>query len=555
MNARFPFAAALGACLATAGCDYDKQLEECAKHELCVLKDSDAPKPMLRFPHNGFGLGSESATTTQLAWGPKRPYLTWEFNGDDSWHFRVQLNKCAPGQSLAQCPFPPNAISSGKPDTAATSYQWEQDLVIGSRYWWRVRACTTAGLGFPCGQWSDPRYFDVGRPEPLPNDLAGNGLGALAVAQAAPLNGGTTDKVYLYLGNNTGPTPWIGRPTLDVGPPGVAVLDYTAIPAGAGDLNGDGFSDLAVGYRIGGGATAQMLPVHVYLSTAAGPGATVIELGPSPELFGQALGRAGDVNGDGVSDLAVCQPGNKRVLVYFGKSGGPANVSNGDAQLELTDATGPGCAFAALADVDADGNDDIAVSAPGQIRIFHGHPGPGAWVDAFDVSPANAGFGASMAGGDFNGDGHGDLVVEGNDGKAYLYLGSPLWFGGGFPPAIPFTVEPGLIVPAGDLNNDGFADLAIGGRGTGQVRLYLGRATGAPGPGPTLTDSLPGFGTTFAGVGDVTNDSFDDLLVGGTNGAILFRGVASDNDLGTLTNVLLPPAGSENFGAGAASGY
>jgi len=56
-------------------------------------------------------------------------------------------------------------------------------------------------------------------------------------------------------------------------------------------------------------------------------------------------------------------------------------------------------------------------------------------------------------------------------------------------------------------------------------------------------------------VGDVTDDTYDDVLVGGTNGAIVFRGAASDSEVGVITNVLIAPSGATSFGASAASGY
>jgi VCBS repeat protein len=537
----------LGLC---AGCDFDSQLLACAKAERCLLPD--APRPVLRFPHNGAGLGSVS-TITQLAWSPTRPYLVWDFpSNENTWNFRIQLNRCGPGQALSDCQFTTER-SDQVPDTPATTYGLERDLDVGSRYWWRVRACQTALPGTPCGPWSDPRYFDVGRPESLPNDLAGTGRGELVVGQQNPTNAGVSETLYLFYGYNSGPSRW--RET-SIGPPGLgAPLSYGTVISGAGDLNGDGYTDLAVAYRPNFATGAEeAVPVHVFLSSPQGPGATgPIVLGPQSGQFGLPLGRAGDVNGDGYSDLAVCQAEQKQALVYFGGPNGPSNASSRSASLQVSNAqlVKPWCAFAALSDVDADGYDDIAVSGMGQVSVFRGREAFGPWTASVDI-PAPVGatsFGASMAGGDFNGDGHGDLVVAGGNGMAYLYLGGPGWFSGQLPLPIAFNIGNGTVASAGDVNDDGYADLIAGGGSTGQVQIFLGQPSDAPKAGPIIKDAgLPNFGVSFAGGGDLTEDYYDDVVVGSTNGVIVYRGAPSENDLAVIKDPIIPPSGSTQFG-------
>jgi len=543
-----------------AGCDFDAQLKACAEAERCLIPN--ASKPTLRFPHNGAGLGSASAVT-QLAWSPTRPYLAWDFEGDNTWLFRIQVHQCDHGQALADCPFSTEVSDADEPDIPGTTYSLEHDLQIGSRYWWRVRGCHTSEPGTPCGPWSDARYFDVGRPESIPNDFEGTGRGQLVVAGQHPANGVMPEPLYLFRDRNDGQGIQFWK-ELDVGPPPGLTSSpaYGTVISGAGDLNGDGYTDFAVAYRPSfGTGLDEAVPLQVFLSSSSGPGsATPITLGPQTDGFGLPLGRAGDVNGDGYSDLAVCQATLKQVVVYYGGSSGPSNAVAMQATLPVpnADLSKANCAFAALLDVDADGYDDIVVSGTGQVSVFRGREAFGPWTSSVDIpSPVGATtFGSSMAGGDFNGDGHGDLVVAGGNGKAYLYLGGPQWFSGQFPLPIAFDIGAGTVAPAGDVNNDGLADLVTGGGSTGQVRIYLGQATGAPKSVAVLSNGArPNFGVSFAGAGDLTGDSYDDVAVGSTGGVEIYRGSPSEAEVGTLPISVSPANGSVQFGIGLAPAY
>src|SRR5262249_48305638 len=153
-------------------------------------------------------------------------------------------------------------------------------------------------------------------------------------------------------------------------------------------LDGDGYSDLAIGFWPNFGGAPMPVAVEVYSGAPSGPqSGSERKLGPHSEDFGRPLGRAGDVNGDGYSDLAVCAMSQRRVLIFFGGPSGTMASTNGDVQLLLpsTVTNGGFCAFAALGDVNADGFDDIAVAGSGQLRVFQGRPSTGAWTGALEV--------------------------------------------------------------------------------------------------------------------------------------------------------------------------
>ena len=77
--------------------------------------------------------------------------------------------------------------------------------------------------------------------------------------------------------------------------------------AGAGDVNGDGYADMVVGLNNINGSVGR---AYVYLGGAAGlalsPAVTLV--GPETNVgdaFGRWVAPAGDLNGDGYADVAV----------------------------------------------------------------------------------------------------------------------------------------------------------------------------------------------------------------------------------------------------------
>ncbi len=144
----------------------------------------------------------------------------------------------------------------------------------------------------------------------------------------------------------------------------------------------------------------------------------------------------------------------------------------------------------------------------------------------------STGLGSTLAVGDLNGDGYADLTAgaplhESSRGQAVIRLGAMR------PPAtLPILRDASLsgeqfgraVAAAGDVNADGFADVVVGafsydGGGTdrGRAYLYRGSATGISttpqiiGTGRAARDQ---FGRAVAGVGDVDNDGYADVLIG-----------------------------------------
>ena len=385
-----------------------------------------------------------------------------------------------------------------------------------------------------------------------------NGDGFADVLVGAPYHdGGQTDsgRAFLYHGSPTGPSTipdWMTS--------GSQAGELHGVVAGAGDVNGDGYADVIVGAPGFTNGEANEGRVAVYLGSAAGLSATPVftaEGNQATAAFGAAVAGAGDVNGDGFSDVLIGAPNfdNPEIneggaFVFFGSAAGPAGApwtaESNQASALL------GSSVAGAGDVNGDGYSDVLVGIPywdqgattdrGQVLVYHGSlTGPPAAPNRTLTPPtpqASARFGQALAGaGDVNGDGYSDVLVgsPGYDngptvdaGRGELFLGgvggvsfTAVWtqtgpqFGGGFGQS---------VAGAGDVNADGYADWLVGepyrdggAADSGQVTLYQGSATPASPSaqalsGPPQANARHGMGVASAG--DVNGDGLADVLLG-----------------------------------------
>jgi hypothetical protein len=266
-------------------------------------------------------------------------------------------------------------------------------------------------------------------------DVNGDGFADVIVGAA----GATGNSVQLYLG---GPEGLDATPAISLSPPDLG-LSFGGSVAGAGDVNGDGFSDVVVGDTE---ASGDLGAAYVYLGGPTGPAAapTTLLVGMEKKFgnFGKPVASAGDVNGDGFSDIVVTDvsEGNVftgKVHLYLGGAEGiataPATSLAGAKNLEKF-----GDTAMSAGDVNADGFDDLVVTAPGNaglgsVQLFLGGPDGLATTPATLLSPTapDTSLGrAAAAAGDVNGDGFADLVVsaleeDGTTGVVYVYLGTP----------------------------------------------------------------------------------------------------------------------------------
>lgn len=326
----------------------------------------------------------------------------------------------------------------------------------------------------------------------------------------------------------------------------------------AGDVNGDGFSDIALGAYLYDKGSSNEGAVMIHLGSANG-----VSIAPSQTLesdqieaqFGISVACAGDVNGDGYADLIVGsryydkgQNNEGAAFIYQGSKDGlnpiAASViesNQGDAWL--------GSAVAPAGDVNGDGFSDVLVGSyafdhgqkdEGSVFVWFGRPcglNENTKLLLEPISP-EVQFGWSMAGlGDINGDGFDDMIVSANyydngqtdEGAAFVYLGSANGIA-----FIPATVlesnqafaELGEVSGAGDINGDGFDDIMIGlplydvkqpGSDEGAVMIFHGSQQGIANiPNRIIngTQTKARFGGSVASAGDVNGDGYGDILIG-----------------------------------------
>lgn len=144
---------------------------------------------------------------------------------------------------------------------------------------------------------------------------------------------------------------------------------YGTSVAGIGDVNGDGYDDIAVGAP---SSSTYAGAVYVYHGSASGPATTyskLITFTTSYSYFGTALAGAGDVNADGYDDLVVGadeytsgSTDEGAVLVYHGSASGLPSTYNTKIEANSSYAY-LGGAVAGAGDVNGDGYDDIVVGA------------------------------------------------------------------------------------------------------------------------------------------------------------------------------------------------
>lgn len=395
-------------------------------------------------------------------------------------------------------------------------------------------------------------------------DVNGDGYDDIVVG--APKYGPNREGgAFVYYGGPAGlPT---GQPTTAAdanwGSTGEKGSRYGNAVAAAGDLNCDGYDDLAVGAPEFNNGTTTSGAVFIFYGSEDG----LAELDDwryvseqSSANLGYAVAGAGDVNRDGCDDLLVgvrrysnVESNEGALFLFYGSEDGLAGEP--DWYVEGTQPyANLGSAVAGLGDVNGDGYDDIAGGAPfwsgsaehaGALYVYYG----GAsglelmrrWSVEGTAKDANLGWSVATAG-DVNGDDLADLVAgmpghvdeeAGEYGAVLLFHGRA----GGLGPAAslvlygdqPLSHYGWAAAGTGDMNSDGYGDLLTGAsRYTrdqskeGAVFLHLGGPDGlASGPAWVGEGNKADadFGYAVAGAGDVNGDGGSDFLVG----APLFR--------------------------------
>jgi len=391
-------------------------------------------------------------------------------------------------------------------------------------------------------------------------DIDGDGVPDLLVGapddDSITSDGGT---IYVCFGAVTGLDP---AACDEVGPSDPHTSDHFGMWLdGVGDVDGDGYDDVLVGSpEDDDGGSASGAAYVLYGSASGIDSSREDKLMPAEVMagdeFGEALGAAGDLDGDGYADFAVGAPnhdgvesGSGAFWVFYGSASGPdssrtqyVTPSGGDIGDSL------GAAFAS-GDLDADGYSDLVVGAwgvtngEGAVYAFHGSASgldttTGVMVQASDADKRTY-FGLRAASaGDVDADGYDDVFVaapgdddnETNSGSVYVLFGGA----SGLSSEQEYHASDGAksdelgygLARGADVNGDGYSDLIAGswshdgcGNACGAAYVVYGSASGLDTSTEEILQPADGaatydFGMAATGIGDLDADGADELAVG-----------------------------------------
>ncbi|MBU0953270.1 MAG: integrin alpha [Nanoarchaeota archaeon] len=303
-----------------------------------------------------------------------------------------------------------------------------------------------------------------------------------------------------------------------------------------GDIDKDGYDDILAG------AAAPEIYGRAYLYSGR-TGRVIFSFEDDPgqpsDYFGSAVAWAGDVNKDGWDDLAIGASEHLdpvkgtvgKAYIYSGRDGSEIRSYLGEQPFDFF-----GWAVANAGDVNQDGWPDLIVGArcwdpvgefwacDGKVYVYSGKDGQ----LLYEWTDGAGGFGGAVSGlGDVNDDGVDDVIYGGNGadgGRGIVYVrsgqdGSVLYSISG---AADYEAFGQAVSGVGDVDLDGSADFLVtgpqyevpgGASDIGRAVLYSGR-DGSVIHSWTGEEQADELGHAVSGAGDVDGDGVPDVLVG-----------------------------------------
>ena len=291
----------------------------------------------------------------------------------------------------------------------------------------------------------------------------------------------------------------------------------------AGDVNGDGFSDVIVGAFLAGGYYGK---TYIYFGGIIMDNIPdIIMKGQFHSYFGTSVSSAGDVNGDGFSDVIVGADWFSYAYIYFG---GQFMDSTADVILSEGYSSFFGRSVTCLGDVNNDGYSDVAVGNAGfdlwlgRVFIYYGGNIMDNTADVVLVGefPGLA-FGTSISGADdLNNDGYSDVIVGSNYylnslGNIYIYFG-----GSNMDNIYDLKLKAESsdlfnksVSKSGDVNGDGYSDVLVASNNVGKTYIYYGGHSMDNFLDVTINNNI--FNEqSVSGAGDLNGDGSSDIIIG-----------------------------------------
>jgi anti-sigma28 factor (negative regulator of flagellin synthesis) len=382
-------------------------------------------------------------------------------------------------------------------------------------------------------------------------DVNGDGFDDVIISAEGYDNGQTDEgRVFAFYGSSAG-LPGAANWSAEIDQEGA---DFGTSISSAGDVNGDGFSDVLIGAVYYDNGQVNEGGAFVYYGSASGLSAVpnwTVESNQSGSWFG-SVESAGDVNNDGYSDIIIGArhfDGTGKTFAYYGSAIGLSAEPNWTA---VSDQSGSmfGAVVSSAGDVNSDGYSDVIVGAPfysngesmeGKCFVYLGSASGLAagysWTSESNQHGAWFGWHVANAG-DVNGDGYDDVLIgavnydngENNEGAAFVYYGSasglsttPNWIAEGNQSDCEFGT---IISTAGDVNADGYSDILITAPSydndqinEGRVYVYKGSSEGIESNPCWTSDGNQQnclYGHVSYTAGDVNGDGYSDIIIGAT---------------------------------------
>jgi len=279
-------------------------------------------------------------------------------------------------------------------------------------------------------------------------------------------------------------------------------------PQTRADFNHDGFNDfLLAGRALLGGPNGYSMNWAV---PAASQGTTTIYL------------VAGDLNGDGFTDVVRLDESTSQTPmglwtptpIFGGASGFTAGTPNTDATNSLA---GSMYSYGPAGDVNGDGYADVVVKTRSGAVTLLGGP-QGITVGAPPATQTSQAYDAMD--GDINGDGYSDAVSNSNGEQAIEQsFGSATGFGA-TPTSVPAEPQIGSLVML-DANSDRFSDVAF--TTTGGLQFFAGSSNGLV---PSTLLALPG-SARAVGSARFNSDGYVDVIISVATGLEVHYGTSS----------------------------